>query len=36
MLNKYYQLMGWDRKTGKPLPETIKELGIEDIAKKFG
>lgn len=35
MLNKYYQLMGWDRKTGKPLPETIKELGIEDIAKKF-
>jgi len=35
MVNKYYQLMGWDRSTGMPLPETIKALGIEDIAKKF-
>jgi len=35
MMNLYYKLMGWDRKTGRPLPETIKELGIEDIAEKF-
>ncbi|MDP7285759.1 MAG: aldehyde ferredoxin oxidoreductase C-terminal domain-containing protein [Dehalococcoidales bacterium] len=33
MLDKYYQLMGWDRKTGRPLPETIKELALEDFAK---
>ncbi len=31
MIDKYYQLMGWDRKTGKPLPETLKELGLEDL-----
>jgi aldehyde:ferredoxin oxidoreductase len=31
MLSNYYSLMGWDRKTGKPLPETLKELGLEDI-----
>ena len=33
MLDNYYQLMGWDRKTGRPLPETIKELALEDFAK---
>lgn len=32
MLDKYYQLMGWDRKTGMPLPETLKELGLEHLA----
>jgi len=25
----YYQHMGWDPETGKPLPETLKELGLE-------
>jgi len=29
MLDNYYQLMGWDRKTGKPLPETLKKYGLE-------
>jgi aldehyde:ferredoxin oxidoreductase len=33
MMDQYYQLMGWDRKTGMPLPETLKKLGIEDLAK---
>jgi aldehyde:ferredoxin oxidoreductase len=33
MIDQYYQLMGWDRKTGMPLPETLKELDIEDLAK---
>ena len=33
MMDKYYQLMGWDRKTGMPLPETLKELGLEDLVK---
>jgi len=31
MVNRYYELMGWDRKTGMPLPETIKLLELEDI-----
>jgi aldehyde:ferredoxin oxidoreductase len=29
----YYQLMGWDPETGKPLPETLKKLGLEDLLK---
>ncbi|MFH1382091.1 MAG: aldehyde ferredoxin oxidoreductase C-terminal domain-containing protein [Chloroflexota bacterium] len=32
MLDNYYSLMGWDRKTGKPLPETLKNLGLENVA----
>jgi len=32
-MDQYYKMMGWDRKTGMPLPETLKELGIEDLAK---
>ena len=31
MLDIYYQGMGWDRMTGKPLPETLKKLGLEHI-----
>ena len=29
MLSNYYQLMGWDEKTGKPLPETLSKLGLD-------
>jgi len=29
MLDEYYKHMGWDRKTGKPLKETLKRLGLE-------
>ncbi|MFC2041122.1 aldehyde ferredoxin oxidoreductase family protein [Chloroflexota bacterium] len=25
----YYELMGWDSKTGKPLPDTLKHLDLE-------
>ncbi|MBI2865394.1 MAG: hypothetical protein HYX94_12645 [Chloroflexi bacterium] len=28
MLDNYYTLMGWDRKTGKPLPETLRSYGL--------
>ncbi|UCF56816.1 MAG: hypothetical protein JSW15_12225 [Deltaproteobacteria bacterium] len=27
----YYLLMGWDADTGKPLPETLKDLGLKDL-----
>ncbi|MFH0846732.1 MAG: aldehyde ferredoxin oxidoreductase C-terminal domain-containing protein [Chloroflexota bacterium] len=29
MLDEYYKHMGWDRKTGRPFPETLKKLGLE-------
>ncbi|MEK7353444.1 MAG: aldehyde ferredoxin oxidoreductase C-terminal domain-containing protein, partial [Chloroflexota bacterium] len=31
MLDNYYRQMGWDRKTGKPLPETLKAIGLENV-----
>ena len=33
MIEKYYTLMGWDPKTGKPLPETLKKLDLEELIK---
>jgi aldehyde:ferredoxin oxidoreductase len=28
MLDKYYELRGWDKATGKPMPEKLRELGL--------
>ncbi len=33
MLDNYYKEMGWDRKTGRPYPETLKALGLDYIVK---
>lgn len=33
MLDMYYERMGWDKETGKPLPETLKKLGLEHVIK---
>ena len=33
MIENYYTLMGWDTKTGEPLPETLKKLGLEELIK---
>lgn len=33
MLGNYYSLMGWDRATGKPLPDTLRILGLEHVIK---
>ncbi len=33
MLENYYTLMGWEAKTGRPLPETLKRLGLEHVVK---
>jgi len=27
----YYEGMGWDPETGKPLPETLRYLGLDDL-----
>ena len=31
MIRNYYNLMGWDEKTSKPLPETLKNLGLDFV-----
>jgi aldehyde:ferredoxin oxidoreductase len=31
LLDEYYRLMGWDRSTGYPLPDTLKGLGLEGL-----
>ena len=31
MLENYYNLMGWDTKTGKPLPETLEKLDLKEL-----
>ena len=33
MRANYYRLMGWDLKTGRPLPETLAALDLPDVAK---
>jgi aldehyde:ferredoxin oxidoreductase len=33
MVGNYYSNMGWDSETGKPLPETLKSLGLEELIK---
>jgi len=30
MIDEYYELMGWDLKTGKPYRETLERLGLEE------
>lgn len=31
MKSYYFELMGWDPKTGKPLPHTLRALGLEKL-----
>jgi aldehyde:ferredoxin oxidoreductase len=31
MVENYYTLMGWDPKTGKPLPETLEKLDLKEL-----
>lgn len=33
MLENYYRLMGWEAKTGKPLPQTLRNLGLTRLIK---
>jgi len=33
MLHEYYAVRGWDWGTGKPTPEKLKELGLEEIVR---
>jgi len=31
LLDNYYKERGWDKQTGKPTPEKLKELGLENV-----
>ncbi len=33
MLDIWYETVGYDRASGRPLPETLRELGLEDIVE---
>ena len=33
--SKYYEQMGWDSKTGTPLPDTLKRLGLEQAISEL-
>ena len=32
MLDDYYDERGWDKETGEPTPEKLKELGLEGFS----
>ena len=31
----YYDIRGWDKKTGKPTAEKLKELGLDDLVEEL-
>ncbi|HSW36353.1 MAG TPA: aldehyde ferredoxin oxidoreductase family protein [Candidatus Limnocylindrales bacterium] len=31
LLDVYYQIRGWDKETGKPTPEKLRELGLAEV-----
>ena len=33
MRDVWYETVGYDRKTGKPLPETLHRLGLDGLAR---
>ena len=35
MVKTYYEMMGWDPKTGRPLPQTLQSLDLEDLIEAF-
>jgi aldehyde:ferredoxin oxidoreductase len=35
MVDTWYQEVGYDRKSGKPLPQTLKDLGMEWLGKEL-
>lgn len=35
LLDQYYKIRGWDKDSGKPTPEKLKELGLENTIADF-
>ena len=36
MLDEYYELRGWDKKTGIPSDEKLEELALQEILPAIG
>jgi len=36
LIPKYYKVRGWDGNTGFPLPEVLKDYGLEEVAEELG
>jgi hypothetical protein len=35
MVDTWYAEVGYDRKTGKPLPKTLKDLGLDWLSREL-
>jgi len=35
MLDDYYDIVGWDKKTGIPTRKTLEDLGLTDVADEL-
>ncbi len=35
LLSDYYQVREWDRVSGKPTAEKLRELGLDDVTKEL-
>ena len=35
MVDTWYKEVGYDRKTGKPLPQTLKDLGLDWLRQEL-
>jgi aldehyde:ferredoxin oxidoreductase len=36
MLDEFYELWGWDKKTGRQTREGLEKIGLKDVADKLG
>lgn len=36
LLDAYYEFRGWDKATGRPLPEKLRELGLDYVIEETG
>ena len=36
LLDRYYELRGWDKQTGWPIPEKLEQLGLATVAAEMG
>jgi aldehyde:ferredoxin oxidoreductase len=35
MLDDYYEVVGWDKRTGAPTRKTLEQLGLQDVADEL-
>jgi aldehyde:ferredoxin oxidoreductase len=35
MLDEYYEVRGWDKRTGIPTRKKLEELGIKEVANQL-